>query len=134
MRAAEVGFALARAGGTRPTVMAVADPPAPRREAMPRRAATPEADALKTVTSLAGRFEVEPQTVFREAEDKAAAVLGQARRGGATLIVLGVVSRAGTGRPFGSLAHSLLDGSDHALLLIVHESVGGGPAGNAARA
>lgn len=46
-------------------------------------------------------------------------VLGQTRRGGHDLIVLGVQPRPSGASPFGALADSLVEGAEHSLLLVL---------------
>ena len=127
-RAAEIGFALCRSQGARATLLVIADPPRPQDERdgrRRRRAAPVESDVLGAMTAIAARFGLAPTTVTRVAEDKLSVVMGQARRAEDTLIVLGVVPRASDSRPFGALAHGLLEGSSQSLLLVVHDSVTG---------
>ena len=125
-RAAEVAFSLARAEGGKVSVMFVADPPAVgSRSGRRDRAAKAErmqADVLTDMTEIAKRYEVEIETLVRVSDDKDAAILGQARRAGDTLIVLGVSPRWSERVPFGALAGSLLEGSQHSLLLVVNQS------------
>ena len=131
-RAAEVGFALCRAEGGSPTVLVVADLPKNVEGRSPDRkrwAAPAESEVLGATTALAGRFGVEAKALTRVSDDKSSVVLGQARRAGDTLIVLGVTPRTSDSRPFGALAHALLEGSTQSLVLVVIDSAAGAPSG-----
>ena len=121
-RAAEVAFALAKAQGTTATVLFVDDPPvSPQGRPRSRRVGNhPHRTAiLSDMEAIARQFDVEIATVARVATDKTAAILGQARRSGDSLIVLGVQARSSEGRPFGALAESLLESSEHSLVLLM---------------
>ncbi len=125
-RAAEVGFALARAQGGKASVLFVLDPPAmgqqPARRRSAGKAERMQADVLADMAEIGKRYEIEPERIVRVSDDKDAAILGQARRAGDTLIVLGVSPRWSERVPFGALAGSLLEGSQHSLLLVVNQS------------
>ncbi|WP_245572738.1 cation:proton antiporter [Lichenihabitans psoromatis] len=127
-RASELGFALARASGASVTALFVGDPIDAPRSGKRRRAAAAEAksqmgaDILRQTAALAARFDITATPVVRQASDKDAAILGQARRAGDTVIVLGVSMRPSDRVLFGALADSLLEGSQHSLLLLVDDS------------
>ena len=124
-RAAEMGFAIAQGQNTTAAVLVVAEQQgagrSQDRRPEPRKGA-PGREVLSALAKVAERFDVEAETVQRVSDDKVAAVLGQARRHGHTLIVLGVSSRVSQTRPFGALAHGLLEGSEHSLLLVIQDS------------
>ena len=129
-RATEIACAIALAQGTGATLLFVADPPVPAgRATQGRRRARAssgsdrqQADILDDMGAIATRFGVEAQRLVRTAEDKDAAILGQGRRSGDTLVVLGVTPRPSERMPFGALADSLLEGSPLSLLLVINES------------
>ena len=132
-RAAEVAYALARAEQAAVTVLFIADPPADRqrRTGYWRPRDQPRsAEILEDMEGLARQFDVQPQKAARTAGDKTAAILGQARRAGDSLIVLGVEPRPSDAMPFGTIADGLLEGSEHSLLLVVGQGpiTGGKPA------
>ena len=123
-RAAEVAFALARAERAAVTVLSIADPPTARqgRTVYPRpRGRAGQADILEDMEGLARQFDVQPQKAARIADDRTAAILGQARRAGDSLVVLEVEPRSSEAMPFGTIANGLLEGSEHSLLLVVAE-------------
>jgi len=121
-RAAEVGFALARSGGSRVSALYVASgrSDGERRGRIRRGAAMRrnEEAVLKDIVELADRYDARLRTALRvdvAAED---AILKEADRGGYDLIVLGVTRRPGETLFFGNMAAAVLERCDTAILFV----------------
>ena len=118
-RGAEVALHVARAAGASLTALFVASATAStmrrRRFAAPRRS---DQAVLKEMVGLADQHGVRIRVVAREnlaAED---AILREARRGGHSLIVMGVARRPGDSLAFGNIADAVLEASDRSVVLV----------------
>ena len=119
-RAAEVAFALARAGGGSVRALSVA----PEREGNPRRrlfTPDPAEAGLKELVPVAEHYGVTLKTSIRVDVAPADAILRQARLGRHSLIVMGVRRRAGDGLSFGDVADFVLESSDRSILFLSSE-------------
>jgi Kef-type K+ transport system membrane component KefB/nucleotide-binding universal stress UspA family protein len=119
-RAAEVAFALARAGGGSVRALSVA----PEREGNPGRrlfAPDPAEAGLKELAPIAEHYGVTLKTSIRVDVAPADAILRQARLGRHSLIVMGVRRRAGEGLSFGDVADFVLESSDRSILFLSGE-------------
>jgi nucleotide-binding universal stress UspA family protein len=121
-RAAEIGFALARSGGSRVSALYVASgrSDGERRGRIRRGAAMRrnEEAVLKDIAELADRYDARLRTALRvdvAAED---AILKEAGRRGYDLIVLGVTRRPGETLFFGNMAAAVLERCDTAILFV----------------
>ena len=121
-RAAETGFALARAAGSRVSALYVASgrSDGERRGRVRRGAAMRrnEEAVLKDIADLADRYDARLRTALRvdvAAED---AILKEAERGGYDLIVLGVTRRPGETLFFGNMAAAVLDRCNTAIVFV----------------
>jgi nucleotide-binding universal stress UspA family protein len=121
-RAAEVGFALARSGGSRVSALYVASGRSDgerrgriRRGAVMRRN---EEAVLKDIAELAGRYDARLRTALRIDVAPDEAIIKEAERGNYDLIVLGVTRRPGETLFFGNTAAAVLDRCDTAILFV----------------
>jgi Kef-type K+ transport system membrane component KefB/nucleotide-binding universal stress UspA family protein len=120
-RAAEVGFALARAGGSRVSALYVASGRSngERRGRIRRGAAMRrnEEAVLKDIAELADRYDARVRTALRIDVAPEEAIVKEAERG-YDLIVLGVTRRPGETLFFGNTAAAVLEGCDTAILFV----------------
>jgi Kef-type K+ transport system membrane component KefB/nucleotide-binding universal stress UspA family protein len=120
-RAAEVGFALARAGGSRLSALYVASgrSDGERRGRIRRGAALRrnEEAVLKDITELADRYDARLRTALRLDVAPEDAILKAAERGH-DLIVMGVARRPGETLFFGKTAAAVLERSTTAILFV----------------
>ncbi len=119
-RAAETGFALARAGGSRVSALYVASGRSDgagriRRGADTRRN---EEAVLKDIAELADRYDARVRTALRIDAAAEEAILREAKRGNYDLIVLGVTRRPGDTLFFGNMAAAVLERGDTAILFV----------------
>jgi hypothetical protein len=84
---------------------------------------------LKDAVETAERFDVALRTTTRADDDSQAAILREARRGGHTLIVMGVDRRPGDTLFFGDVAEAVLAQSDCSILFVAGESAAAPRAG-----
>jgi Kef-type K+ transport system membrane component KefB/nucleotide-binding universal stress UspA family protein len=121
-RAAEVAFALARAGNgsLRALYVAAESDAGPRRLFEP----APEEAGLKELAPIAEHYGVEMKTSIRVDVAPADAILRQARLGRHTLIVMGVRRRAGGALSFGEVADFVLESADRSILFVSEEQSG----------
>jgi nucleotide-binding universal stress UspA family protein len=124
-RAAEVAFALARAGNgsLRALYVAAESDTGPRRLFEP----APEEAGLKELVPIAEHYGVEMKTSIRVDVAPADAILRQARLGRHTLIVMGVRRRAGETLSFGEVADFVLESADRSILFVSEEQSGSPP-------
>ena len=120
-RAAEVGFALARAGGSRVSALYVASgrSDGERRGRIRRGAALRrnEEAVLKDIAELADRYDARIRTALRLDVAPEDAILKAAERGH-DLIVMGVARRPGETLFFGNTAAAVLERSETAILFV----------------
>jgi nucleotide-binding universal stress UspA family protein len=121
-RAAETGFTLARAAGSRVSALYVASgrSDGERRGRIRRGAAMRrnEEAVLKDIADLADRYDARLRTALRvdvAAED---AILKEAERGGYDLVVLGVTRRPGDTLFLGNMAAAVLERCNTAILFV----------------
>ncbi len=121
-RAAETGFTLARAAGSRVSALYVASgrSDGERRGRIRRGAAMRrnEEAVLKDIADLADRYDARLRTALRvdvAAED---AILKEAERGGYDLVVLGVTRRPGDTLFLGNMAAAVLEHCNTAILFV----------------
>ena len=119
-RAAETGFALARAGGSRVSALYVASGRSNgggriRRGAETRRN---EEAVLKDIAELADRYDARVRTALRVDTAAEEAILREAKRGNYDLVVLGVTRRPGDTLFFGNMAAAVLERCDTAILFV----------------
>jgi nucleotide-binding universal stress UspA family protein len=121
-RAAETGFTLARASGSRVSALYVASgrSDGERRGRIRRGAAMRrnEEAVLKDIADLADRYDARLRTALRvdvAAED---AILKEADRGGYDLVVLGVTRRPGETLFLGNMAAAVLEHCNTAILFV----------------
>ena len=121
-RAAETGFALARAGGSRVSALYVASgrSDGERRGRIRRGAAMRrnEEAVLKDIAELADRYDARLRTALRLDVAPEDAILKEAERGGYDLIVLGVTRRPGETLFFGNTAAGVLERCETAILFV----------------
>lgn len=115
-RAAEVAVALARACGASVTALYVANTAAraKRRSSRSRQ----EQAILKEIVQMADRYDVEVRTAVRSDVAPDAAILGQARRGGHDLVLMGVQRRPGDSLFFGDTAAAVFEKATCSLLFL----------------
>jgi K+:H+ antiporter len=121
-RAAEVGFTLARSGGSRISALYVASghPGVARRGRIRRGTALRrnEEAVLKDIAELADRYDARLRTALRVDVDAEDAILKEAERGGYDLVVLGVTRRPGETLFFGNMAAAVLERCKTAILFV----------------
>jgi Kef-type K+ transport system membrane component KefB/nucleotide-binding universal stress UspA family protein len=121
-RAAEVGFTLARSGGSRVSALYVASgrSDGDRRGRIRRGAAMRrnEEAVLKDIAELADRYDARVRTALRVDVAPEDAILKEADRGGYDLIVLGVTRRPGETLFFGNTAAAVLERCETAILFV----------------
>jgi Kef-type K+ transport system membrane component KefB/nucleotide-binding universal stress UspA family protein len=121
-RAAETGFALARAAGSRVSALYVASgrSDGTGRSRIRRGADTwrNEEAVLKDIAELADRYDASVRTALRVDAAVEEAILREAKRGGYDLIVLGVTRRPGDTLFFGNMAAAVLERCDTAILFV----------------
>jgi K+:H+ antiporter len=110
-RAAETAFALARAGGSRVSVLYVASGRA-------RAMRAGEEAVLKDIAELGDRYDARVRTALRVDVTAEEAILKEAKRGSYDLVVLGVNRRAGETLFFGNTAAAVLERCDTAILFV----------------
>jgi K+:H+ antiporter len=121
-RAAETGFVLARAAGSRVSALYVASGRSNgagrsrlRRGVDTRRN---EEAVLKDIADLADRYDASVRTALRVDPAVEEAILREAKRGRYDLVVLGVTRRPGDTLFFGNMAAALLERCDTAILFV----------------
>jgi Kef-type K+ transport system membrane component KefB/nucleotide-binding universal stress UspA family protein len=121
-RAAEVGFTLARTGGSRVSALYVASgrPTGTRRGRVRRGAATRrnEEAVLKDIAELADRYDARVRTALRIDVAPEDAILKEAGRGSYDLIVLGVTRRPGETLFLGNMAAAVLERCDTGVVFV----------------
>ena len=115
-RAAEVAVALARACGAAVTALYVANTAAGAKRRGSR--SQHEQAILKEIVQMADRYDVEVRTAVRSDVAPDAAILGQARRGGHDLIIMGVQRRPGDKLFFGDTAAAVFEKAKCSLLFL----------------
>jgi Kef-type K+ transport system membrane component KefB/nucleotide-binding universal stress UspA family protein len=116
-RAAEVGFALARASGAQATVLYVTRTPTSDGKRGARATKRSDEAVLKDIRALAERYEVTLRTSTRADDTPEEAIITEAQRG-YHLIVLGANRRPGDTLFFGNTAAAVLDRSEVAKLFV----------------
>ena len=119
-RAAETGFALARAGGSRVSALYVASGRSDsggriRRGTDTRRN---EEAVLKDIAELGDRYDARVRTALRIDAAAEEAILREAKRSSYDLIVLGVTRRPGDTLFFGNMAAAVLERCETAILFV----------------
>lgn len=119
-RAAEVAFALARAGNgsLHALYVATGQEGAARNRLL---GPVPGEAGLKQLVPIAEHYGVTMESSIRVDVAPADAILRQARRGRHTLIVMGVRQRAGDGLSFGEVADAVLESADRSILFVSQE-------------
>jgi Kef-type K+ transport system membrane component KefB/nucleotide-binding universal stress UspA family protein len=121
-RAAETGFTLARAAGSRVSALYVASgrSDGERRGRIRRGAAMRrnEEAVLKDIADLADRYDARLRTALRVDAAAEHAILKEAERGGYDLIVLGVTRRPGDTLFLGNMAAAVLERCNTAILFV----------------
>ncbi len=121
-RAAETGFTLARAAGSRVSALYVASgrSDGERRGRIRRGAAMRrnEEAVLKDIADLADRYDARLRTALRVDAVAEDAILKEAERGGYDLIVLGVTRRPGDTLFLGNMAAAVLERCNTAILFV----------------
>jgi Kef-type K+ transport system membrane component KefB/nucleotide-binding universal stress UspA family protein len=121
-RAMEVAIAIARAGRGRVSALhVVGSRTADDRGRRPRARRQIEA-ILKDAVETAERYQIDLRTTVRVDDAPHNAILREARRGGHSLVVIGVNRRPGDTLNFGNVADALLSNCEHSLLFVAGES------------
>ena len=113
-RAAEVGFAIARASRAPITALYVTPPSGGKRN--PRRRAD---GILKDVVALAETYDVDARTTVRAEKAADQAILKEMAKRKHNLIVIGVERRPGEKLFFGETATAILENSDRSIVFVV---------------
>ena len=119
-RAAEAGFALARAGGSRVSALYVATGRSDGSGRIRRGTGTRRAEeaVLKDIAELGDRYDARVRTALRVDTAAEEAILREAKRGNYDLVVLGVTRRPGDTLFFGNMAAAVLERCDTAILFV----------------
>ncbi|WP_199231594.1 cation:proton antiporter [Azospirillum sp. TSO35-2] len=117
-RAAEVALALGRAGDAPVTVLYVGLTAVRASRRNHRQARRDAEAALDEISGIAERYGRSVRTIARTDLSAEDAVMEQARRGGHTLVVMGVSRQGNEVLSFGAVAGALLEHADRSLLFV----------------